>query len=365
MKENKPIIRLLLTGGGTGGHLFPALAAARKLLEECPESKVMFVGTKRKMDKKTLDKYPFASRSIHGCGLKGKSLPGIIKALLVLPASFLESLVILLRFKPDMVLGVGGYVTAPVVAAARMLAIPALIHEQNSVPGLANRKLAFLVNKICVSMPDDAGVFPKNKLVLTGNPVRKEILEIADKKPSASGQITILVLGGSQGAHGLNLLVCEAVTEHFSSCRCPFRMIHQTGQNDVDMVRKKYDEAGIQAETAPFFQDMAGVYEQADLVVSRAGATTLAELSVLGKPAVLIPYPAAADNHQLRNAEYYARVGGAVIMEEKKTSPAELADALVNLINNPDERAGMGMKMKELSRPEAAENIIRTCLSLV
>ncbi len=363
MKERNRPIRLLLTGGGTGGHLFPAIASAQKLMEKNPGSEVLFVGTRRKMDKVSLEKYGFANASIHCYGLKGKRLFEIIKALLVLPISCFQSLLLLLRFKPDVVLGVGGYVTGPVVATAKMLRIPTVIHEQNSVPGLANRKLAGLVDKICISLPDKSQVFPEQRTVFTGNPVRQEILDKAGNERAENKEMVILVLGGSQGAHGVNLLVSEAVTEYFSDAKYPVRMIHQTGSSDVEMVQKRYQDAGINGEVAAFFQNMADLYEQADLVVSRAGATTLSELAVMGKPAVLIPYPTAADDHQQKNAEYYAGGGGVVIQVEKETDGKALASVLVALINDPQRRKDMGSKIRALGVPDAAEKIIEACLS--
>ncbi|HID03659.1 MAG TPA: UDP-N-acetylglucosamine--N-acetylmuramyl-(pentapeptide) pyrophosphoryl-undecaprenol N-acetylglucosamine transferase, partial [Desulfobacterales bacterium] len=197
-------IRLMLTGGGTGGHLFPAIATAEALCNRLPGSEVLFVGTKRKMDKASLEQYGYTTRSIHSKGLKGKNIFSLIQGMLVLPISCLEAIYHILRFRPHLVMGVGGYVTGPVVAAAKLLGKPTLIHEQNSVPGLANRKLGGLVSKICLSLPGSEKSFPEEKTVLTGNPVRKELLELAEtnkviKKEGA--KLTLLVLGGSLGAH--------------------------------------------------------------------------------------------------------------------------------------------------------------------
>ncbi len=356
---------MLLTGGGTGGHLFPAIASAQKLLEMRPGSEVLFVGTRRKMDKTSLGKYNFTSQSIHSYGLKGKSLVEVVKALAVLPVSCLESIAILLRFKPDVVLGVGGYVTGPVVAMAKMLGIPTLIHEQNSIPGLANRKLGTLVDRVCISLPDSGNLFPSQKIVLTGNPVRKEIVAASQKVKEPGKELTLLILGGSQGAHGVNLLVADALSKILVPEGMSIAAIHQTGTQDEQWVKEQYRQYGVKAEVSAFFQNMAELYSKADLVVSRAGATTLSELAVMGKPAILIPYPTAADNHQQKNAEYYAGDGGAVIQVEKATTADQLADQIRTLYHDKEKRESMAAVMKKLGIPEAAERIVENCLSLV
>lgn len=361
----KKSLRILLTGGGTGGHLFPAIASAQKMQELRPGSQVLFVGTKRKMDKTSLSKYSFQSKSIHSYGLKGKSILEILKALLILPVSCAESLVILLRYRPDVVLGVGGYVTGPVMATAKMIGIPTLIHEQNSIPGLANRKLGSLVDRVCISLPYSDTSFQKEKVVFTGNPVRKEILSAAQLQKKSNEKPVILVLGGSQGAHGVNLMVADAVVSHLGELSKDIKVIHQTGSKDVDLVQEQYQKAGIDAQVAAFFQDMADLYGQADLVVSRAGATTLSELAVMGLPAVLIPYPTAADNHQQKNAEYYARGGGAEILVEKESNSKMLAQRLLVILQDHDKKKAMGKAMRLLGIPTAAEQIVETCLALI
>lgn len=362
---NRTPIRLLLTGGGTGGHLFPAIASAQKLVDLVPGSQVMFVGTKRKMDKTSLESYSFATKSIHCYGLKGKSLPELIKALLVLPISCVEAALIILRFKPDVVLGVGGYVTGPVVFVARLLGKKTMIHEQNSIPGLANRKLGGLVDRVCLSLPDSGSLFPKDKTRFTGNPVRKEIVLQAEKFRNDTKEFVIAILGGSQGAHAVNMLVVDAVCSSGMQADKSLKIIHQTGAKDSEVVSGKYEDAGVNAEVAPFFKDMAAIYEQADLVISRAGATTLSELAVMGKPAILFPYPTAADNHQEKNGEYYVHGGGAIMLNEKNITANELWDAIVNFLDDHQRLQDMGNAMKQLGFPKAAENIVEVCMSLL
>lgn len=365
MGKRQPL-RLLLTGGGTGGHLFPAIATAEAFCRRFPGTQVLFVGTRRKMDKVSLARYGFRTRGIHCQGIKGKGLAALAQALLLLPLSLIEALWHILRFRPHLVVGVGGYVTGPVVAAARLLGRPALIHEQNSVPGLANRKLGRLASRICLSLPGSEVFFPAGKTVLTGNPVRQQILELAGKSSeNIDEKLTILILGGSLGAHRVNEMVVEAVTRHGALLPPGTKIIHQTGAADEEMVRTAYALAGIEATVAAFFTDMAEVYRKCDLLVSRAGATTLAELAVLGKPAVLIPYPFAADDHQYRNACYYADSGGAVVLVERELTAGKLAETLAALAGNPARLTGMAEAMRTLGCPDAAERIVDNCLEIM
>jgi UDP-N-acetylglucosamine--N-acetylmuramyl-(pentapeptide) pyrophosphoryl-undecaprenol N-acetylglucosamine transferase len=360
-------LRLLLTGGGTGGHLFPGIAVAEAICTQRPGSQVLFIGTHRKMDTTSLSQYGFATRSIHCLGIKGKNILSLLQAVAVLPLSFIEAAYHILRFKPDLVLGVGGYVTGPVVAMARIFGKPTVIHEQNSVPGLANRKLGRLVDKICLSIPGSEDYFPAGKTMLTGNPVRRQILDLADHLQGAldSNRVTIMVLGGSQGAHRVNELAVEALIQYKRSYSDGLKVIHQTGSADELMVRNRYKESGIDAQVAPFFQDMAAVYGLADLLISRAGATTLAELSVLGKPAILIPYPFAADGHQQKNGVYYVSGGGAVQFLERDLTSEKLAYAIGQIAGDRQQRKQMADAMKTMACPRAAEKIADVCFQLV
>jgi UDP-N-acetylglucosamine--N-acetylmuramyl-(pentapeptide) pyrophosphoryl-undecaprenol N-acetylglucosamine transferase len=367
MNTTQRPIRMLLTGGGTGGHLFPGIAAAESLCRRRPGSEVMFVGTHRKMDQQSLSRSGFATRSIHCLGIKGKNIPALLQAVAVLPLSFVEAAFYILRFRPDLVLGVGGYVTGPVVAMAKMLGRPTVIHEQNSVPGLANRKLGRLADRICLSIPGSESYFPSEKVVLTGNPVRTQILELAQGRQESGlkSEVTVLILGGSQGAHRVNELVVEALIRYKQDAPQGLKVIHQTGVTDEDMVRSRYAEAGIEAQVAAFFTDMAVMYGQADLLISRAGATTLAEAAVLKKPAVLVPYPYAADNHQEKNGLYYVKGGGAIMFPERDLTGTMLADTVKQLAGDPKRRQEMAEAMGRLARPQAAEEIIDVCLHMV
>lgn len=358
-------MRLIVTGGGTGGHLFPGIAIAVGIKEKISDSRVLFIGTPRQIDKDTLIHYDFELASIECMGLKGMGMTRRIRSVLQLPAAVFEARKIIRAFKPDLAFGVGGYVTGPVLLAARTAGCPVCIHEQNSVPGLANKILARIADRIFLSIPCRYP-FAQEKTVMTGNPVRRDIiLAGAEKKPVTPGEMTVLVLGGSQGAHGVNRLVVEAAARIKSLAGIDIKWIHQTGKKDMNEVKSRYQDSGIQATVSDFFQDMTAVYRQADFVISRAGATTLAELSVLGLPALLIPYPFAADNHQQTNALYYERGGGVVTFSEDALTGEQLAGEISQLLSNPDRLREMAVNMKKMGRPEATESIIEKCLELV
>jgi UDP-N-acetylglucosamine--N-acetylmuramyl-(pentapeptide) pyrophosphoryl-undecaprenol N-acetylglucosamine transferase len=354
---------MMLTGGGTGGHLFPAIATAEEMCARLPGTTILFVGTKRKMDKKSLSHYGYKVKSIYSYGLKGKNVIELIKAVAVLPLSLVQSLYCMLTFRPDVVFGVGGYVTGPVIVAARLLGKKTVIHEQNSVPGLANRKLGSWAGKICISLPESGKFFPDNKTVLTGNPVRKPILDLAlesNPEEMEDKPVCILILGGSQGAHRLNELTAAAICDDQRLHN--IQVIHQTGVTDCRVVREKYKRHKIAATVEPFFHDMVAVYRQADFLVSRAGATTLAELAVLGKPAILVPFPHAADNHQQKNATYYVEGGGCTVLLEKQLTSHALADEIAGLATDTKKREAMAAAMKKLGMPEAAAKIVDVCI---
>lgn len=357
--------RIVVTGGGTGGHLFPGIALARGLRDRIGDCRVLFIGTARHLDRETLAGEHFELETIHCMGLKGMGLWNRLRSILQLPPALKEAGDILRRFDPHLVFGVGGYVTGPVLLAARMRKVPVCIHEQNSVPGLANRMLSRVADRIFLSMPCQYR-FPERKTRMVGNPVRSDIIDAAGKKQGRSGkEVTLLVLGGSQGAHRVNMLVVDALRDIAAEVGTGLTVIHQTGLKDADAIRRSYEELGLRAEVGPFFRDMAAIYARADIVVSRAGATTLAELAVMGLPALLIPYPYAADNHQLTNARYYEAGGAARMLPEAELTKAKLAAEIMELIGNAARREQMAANMKQMGRPEAAGQIIAQCLEMM
>jgi UDP-N-acetylglucosamine--N-acetylmuramyl-(pentapeptide) pyrophosphoryl-undecaprenol N-acetylglucosamine transferase len=363
---NKSIQRILITGGGTGGHLFPGIAVAEAILKKYPGSEVVFIGTERQIDAKALRNRPFTTISLKSSGLKGLGLSAKLRTILHMPASLSAAASIIRKSQPDIVLGVGGYVTGPVLLAARLLRVPCAIHEQNSVPGLANRLLGKIVDKVFISLPGSESYFPRRKTVVTGNPVREELLAAALAADTGKEEHpTLLVLGGSQGAHRLNMLMLEALADQTAMLPPRFKVIHQTGTDDRDAVREEYDRLGIEAEVADFFQNMAPLYQKAALVISRAGATTLAEIMMFGIPAILIPYPHAADNHQEKNGQILVDRGGASMFAEGELTGARLGREILRLLTDAEQRREMARKMRSLACPQATDTIIQHCLGML
>ena len=352
---------LVVTGGGTGGHIFPGIAVAQAMLARRPDGRVVFIGTERAVDQDAMRHYRFESRAVPCGALKGRGPLARLKTLAQLPASLMAARRVLAEIRPQVVLGVGGYVTGPVVLAAKTLKIATCIHEQNSVPGLTNRRLGGLVDRVFLSIPGSEAYFPKERCLLSGNPLRREILALA-RQPGEAGRV-MLVLGGSQGAHRLNTLLPAAIAG-LGRLAEGWRVIHQTGAADETPVREAYQDAWIRAEVAAFFTDMAAVYQQAGLVVSRAGATTLAELTALGKPAILVPFPFAADDHQRHNALALVRAGAALMLDQAGLRAEVLTRELAALLGDDSRRREMGRAARGLARPAAAETIVSECLAL-
>ncbi len=361
-------MRMIITGGGTGGHLFPAVAVAGGIKDRMPESEILFIGTNRHLDNSTLTELGFTCQSLDFSGVKGLGVSGLLRSGWRLLPAMLKALRILRSFRPDIVFSVGGYVTVPVILAARILRIPVCIHEQNSVPGLANRLSGKLAGRICISL-ECLPPFPMRKTMLTGNPVREDIIQAAENREprprpdNGGGSLCLLVLGGSQGARRINRLMIEAAP--FFLRRERLVIIHQSGIEDEQMVARGYEKHGIRAEVSAFFTDMAVIYSRADLVVSRAGATTLAELAVMGLPALLIPFPFAADDHQSKNAHIYVGNGGACVFAENRLNPKQLADEINTLLASPEQVVEMGVKMKKMAKPDATGKIITICQELI
>jgi len=368
MKDEKVRnIRLIITGGGTGGHLFPGVALAQAMMRTYPGCEVLFIGTERKVDQTGLANLGFTTMSIKSQGIKGKGLIAKIKALLLQPAALFTAVRIIREFKPVLVFGVGGYVTGPVILAARLMGITTCIHEQNSIPGLANKLLGHIAHRIFVSLPGSRQYFPAGKTVLSGNPVRSSIVKAASLAPPQKqpGQYTLLVLGGSQGAQRLNTLLLEAAEKCLSELTpLPF-IIHQTGAHDEIKVRTRYAELGLNARVQAFFSDMAEIYSQSDLVVSRAGATTIAELTVFHKPVILVPFPYAADNHQEINGRYLVEAGGAIMFKQSELDGKMLGTAINRLLADEKLLAEMGENSGKAAMPEATETIINSCMELL
>lgn len=362
MRIQSPL-NIIFAVGGTGGHLFPAVAIAKEFMTRNSANRIIFLGTGKPVEVSVLSEHGFVSRKISAEGLKGRGFLKQIRALIVMARGIFQSIRILKSEKPDLVVGMGSYSAAPVVLAAWLKRIPVVLCEQNVLPGVTNRYLSRIVDRVCVSFKDTLGNMPKSKIRFTGNPVRKEILEIAGNKKDMKEPFTVLILGGSQGAHGINMAVIEAL-EAFSKSE-KFFFIHQTGETDEKIVRMAYEKNRIPCEVKAFFKDMARVYERADLVVCRAGATTVAELSAMGKPAIFIPFPHAADDHQTLNARNLCNAGASLLIHEKDLTGEILAEKILNLAQNYSLLENMAKISTTLGNPDAAKDIADECFEVI
>jgi UDP-N-acetylglucosamine--N-acetylmuramyl-(pentapeptide) pyrophosphoryl-undecaprenol N-acetylglucosamine transferase len=350
-------MRLLIAGGGTGGHLFPGVAIAEELRAREPDAAIKFVGTRRGIEARVLPDLGWDLELIEVSGLKTVGAAGAVKGLFRLPRALWQARRIVKAFAPDAVIGVGGYASGPVVLAAKLRGIPTAICEQNSIPGLTNKLLGRVVRNVFLSFDESKRFFKANKIVMSGNPVRRDLVQKLLAAPSATHDaVHVLVVGGSQGAVAVNELASQALCA--LAAQTALRITHQTGEKDLEPTRKRYADAGVTAECSAFIKDMAAAYQHADLIIGRAGATTVAELAIAGKPAIFIPYPFAADNHQELNAREMADKGAALMFRQAELTTEKLADALRPLLTDAGKRAEMGAAMKSLAKPGAAAAVI-------
>jgi UDP-N-acetylglucosamine--N-acetylmuramyl-(pentapeptide) pyrophosphoryl-undecaprenol N-acetylglucosamine transferase len=359
-------MRVIIAGGGTGGHLFPGLAVAEELRARGHE--VRFVGTGKGIEARAVPAAGYALDLIDIAGIKRRGLTGAMSGLWRVPKAMNQSRRILKRERPDIVVGVGGYASGPMVLAAALSGRPTAILEQNSVPGFTNRTLGRFTRTVFGAFETARAAFPRKKYRLVGNPVRKRVRDIlAGVAGSGNGAGSrgdgVLVVGGSQGAHAVNELVCDAMKILHAIGHAP-RLVHQTGAADRDDLVRRYAEAGVDAEVCAFIDDMGAAYRRAALVIARAGASTLAELTLIGKPAILIPLPTAADDHQTVNARELADAGAALVLPQRQTSPAQLAETMRTLLDDAAARARMSAAARTLGRPTAHADIADALESL-
>jgi len=361
-------MRFVIAGGGTGGHLFPGMAIAEAFVEREMGNEVLFIGTERGIETKVLAGGRFPLRTIQAKPLKGRSFLGKMKAIWAIPVAISEAYAILREFQPDLVLGVGGYASGPTLIAASILGTKRAIHEQNVIPGMTNRILKWFSQRIFVSFEETKSYFPGEKSIVTGNPVRKEIFQPGSNSKEIEKRkeprFAVLIFGGSGGAHRINQAMMEAL-DLLQELKSSLRFFHQTGRDDVDWVSKGYQEKGFDARVRPFFEDMATYYQLSDLIICRSGATTVAELAVCGKAAILIPYPYAAHNHQFINARKLVEIGGAQMIRDEELSGSSLAKAILELYHQPEKRIRMEERIQQVGRPRAAEEIIEHCYALI
>ncbi len=359
-------MRLVIAGGGTGGHVFPGVAVAEALSGLVP-LEVMWIGTGRPVEKDALDGKDWDYRILQVRPLAGRGLSERFVSLLSLPRAVARAMIWLRGFRPHAVFSVGGYVAGPIMLAARLMGVPTALHEQNVTPGLTNRISGRFADMIFVSFDQTREFFPGRRVVCSGNPVRLEILAAADMGPvERKNQVSehrILVLGGSQGARGINTVVSSALLLLWNS-GFRMRVVHQTGPEDEKQISAAYRDAGLNAEVRSFISSVGKRLAWADLVISRAGAGTVSELAAVGRASVLIPYPHAAAGHQEFNAMELARAGAAVYFREEDIGAVKLSAAIQELLEDTDRLESMAGKARSLARLDAASVIARELLSL-
>ena len=364
-------MKMIIAGGGTGGHLFPGMAVAEEFLARDHANEVLFVGTERGIEAQAVPAAGYRLELISAAGIRGKGGLTQVKGIAMMIYGYAQSRKVLKSFRPDMVLGVGGYASLPMVLAARGMQIPRFIHEQNAIPGQTNRLLARFADRVFITLEESARYFPKGATLLTGNPLRRQILEMAGKQnppsppplskgeseQSEQGGIHLFVFGGSQGAHAINMAMVEALP-FLKQAQVKLKIVHQTGNNDCEEVLAGYRAAGVEARVTPFISDMAAEYARADLIICRAGATTIAEVTACGKTCLFIPFPYAVDDHQRRNAEALLKKDACFMMLEQEVTGGTLAETIRTLAKDTDLIRRTGELAFGLAQLNAAQIIV-------
>ncbi|MCH8820776.1 MAG: undecaprenyldiphospho-muramoylpentapeptide beta-N-acetylglucosaminyltransferase, partial [Acidobacteria bacterium] len=345
--------RVLFAGGGTGGHIFMAVALAEELKRRDSQLEVLFVGARKGLERKLLPALGFPLKTIKIGGLKGVGLMQIIRTLVQFPASLGAARTIVRNFLPSIIVGLGGYSSGPVMMAGRSLGCPLVLIEPNVYPGFTNRALRRWVDGVAVAFEETSEWFAE-KARLTGIPVRREFFEVS-QDILVSERLRLLVFGGSQGSRPINQMVCDALP-FLPSDR--ITLVHQTGRDDYMSVQEKYQAAGVEAEVLDFIQDMPSYMARSDLILSRAGASTVAEIAAAGRPAILVPLPQATDDHQRKNAAVFVKRQAAVVMEQEETTGRELARVLVELAGQHDHLRQMAKASRGLAQPGSREKIV-------
>jgi UDP-N-acetylglucosamine--N-acetylmuramyl-(pentapeptide) pyrophosphoryl-undecaprenol N-acetylglucosamine transferase len=353
---------VVIAGGGTGGHLFPGVAVARELIARVPDASVTFVGTAAGIESRVIPREGLTLDTIRSAGLKGKSPAALLRGLLLLPLSALDAWRVISRRRPSVVIGVGGYSSGPVVALAALRGVPTMLMEQNATPGLTNRLLSRMVRAASVTYVESLATFG-GKAFVAGNPVRPEFFATPASVAAPAERTRVLVFGGSQGAHAINVAMAEAAAT-LAAAVPGVEVTHQTGERDLSMVREAYAAAGLASRVEPFLYEMDREMRAADVIVCRAGATTLAELTAAGRAAILIPLPTATDDHQRKNADALVRQGAARAVDQRELTGARLAEELLALARDGAARERMAAAARGLARPDAARVIVDKVLAL-
>jgi len=352
---------LMIAGGGTGGHIYPAIAIAREYLARDASHRVVFVGTQYGLEKTIVPKAGFPLEFISVGGLKGKGGLDLLRNIARLPLGFIQAFKLIGKHKPNVVLGVGGYSSGPVLIAAVLRRVPTIIHEANAFPGLANRAVSRFVTTVAVAFAEALPRLGRQDGVVTGNPIRAEFFNAAvssPRQPTTDNRQLLLIFGGSQGSRVINNAIIAALP-HLASLKDTLDIVHQTGPTDHEKVVAAYrDTPFANARVVPYLDPMVDEIAAADLVVCRAGAMTLGELAAVGRAAILIPFKDATNNHQEVNARVVETSGGALVITEKELSPERLAEAIANVLRDRDRTKQMGAAARSLAVPDATKKIV-------
>jgi UDP-N-acetylglucosamine--N-acetylmuramyl-(pentapeptide) pyrophosphoryl-undecaprenol N-acetylglucosamine transferase len=347
-------MNVIIAGGGTGGHLFPGIAVAREIQRRIPGSTILFVGAEQGIETRIVPKEGFELRTLPVGGIKGLGLARQFRNLVGMLSGVFKARQILRQFKPDVVIGVGGYASFPLLSAATLGGYPRVIMEQNAIPGLANRVLGRWVDFAAVTDPRTESYFGK-RAVVTGNPIRPEFKSISGKVHSVP--YTILIFGGSQGAQSINHAVMEAL-DNLTDWKNRLKFVHQTGERQLDEVKRAYSAKGFDADVRTFFNNFHEQYAAADLIVSRSGATTVAEIKAAGRAAILIPFPFAADDHQTKNAQAMSDENAAILIRNSDLNGKRLADAIRELMDDPKRLAEIETNARRVAILDAETRIV-------
>jgi len=361
---SKATMRIVIAGGGTGGHLFPGIAIAEEFLARDNKTAIIFIGTKKGIESKLLGQLGYELRAIDVEGVKGQGGKALIRGAYQIPKSMWQSRRILKQFCPDIVVGVGGYASGPAVLAAHFMSMPTVIAEQNAIPGITNKILGSFADKIFVTYAQTQTSFPQTKVIVSGNPVRAALVAKSGERKEKKDYRQLLIFGGSQGAEAINKSIMDMLPQ-LQGMKDKVRILHQTGARQLEEVKKAYEQFGIRAKVTAFIVDMAGAYADADLIICRAGATSLAEITAAGKAAILIPYPWAANDHQLKNAQAMASEGAAILIQQKELSGGKLFGIIEDQLRDEQKLHQMEENSLKLGKVDAAKTIVDNCIKLM
>jgi len=362
--------RIVISGGGTGGHIFPAIAIGNELRSLNPKLDIVFIGGKERLESKIIPRYNFPFLEIPAEGFPRGLTLRWFKVIIKVISGFINSISLLRRLKPKVVIGTGGYVCGPVLLSAVLLGIPAVIQEQNTVPGLTNRILGRLVDEIYIAFEEAVEYFKNEKTLLTGNPIRREMSEAKIEKSQTYEKLgmredlkTIFVLGGSQGARSLNdaMMAALPLLESFAQ---KIQIVHQARDDDIEEVKSQYESSKITNLVQPFFDDISEIYSLTDLMVCRGGAITLAEVTACGLPSIVVPYPHAAADEQTKNAQVMVKNGASIIVKDEELTGEGLAEIIISLLKDEKTLTKMANASRQLGKPYAAEEIAKSVLNL-